>query len=72
MPIGEETCSNRALMPSKKSNIAPMIMKSNARSMSPVKAKDVAIQPEKRLQQVMELGMWRVMKFAIFVISFWR
>ena len=30
-PIGEETCSRRATMPSKKSNTAPITMNNNAR-----------------------------------------
>ena len=51
-------------MPSKKSNTAPMMMHSRASFASPAKAKAVATQPEKRLQQVTKLGM------CFFIFSF--
>lgn len=57
LPIGDETCSRRALMPSKKSNTAPMIIHNNAIFGFPPKANDVAMQPETRLQQVIVFGI---------------
>ena len=53
----EDTWSRRAVIPSKKSKTAPMIMKSNAVVKSPWKAKYVAMQPEMRLQQVIVFGI---------------
>ena len=58
-------------MPSKKSKTAPRMMKAKAHSCLPSKAKHVAMQPEIRLQQVMELGMLRVMMLAM-VSGVWR
>ena len=47
----------RALIPSKKSNTAPMMMNKKAMLIWPPRAKTVATQPEIRLQQVRVLGM---------------
>ena len=69
LPMGEETPNSLALIPSKKSNTAPMTIHSRASSGLFTKANDVAMQPEMRLQQVIELGMFRAMKFAIIFIS---
>ena len=56
-PIGELTFNNRADIPSKKSNTAPMIIHVNDISILPLKAYAMAIQPDIRLQQVIVLGM---------------
>jgi hypothetical protein len=56
-PIGELTPRSRALIPSKKSNVAPMIIQVKDISAFPPKAKAVAMQPEMRLQHVIVLGM---------------
>ena len=63
-PIGDEMCNALALMPSKKSNPAPMIIQSNARSGLAKKAKQVAMQPDMRLHHVRILG-----KLISFVFS---
>ncbi len=57
LPIGDETCSKRALIPSKKSKVAPMIIHNKAISGFPPKANDVAMQPDIRLQHVIVLGI---------------
>ena len=66
LPIGDETCSKRALMPSKKSKTAPMIIHNSAISGFPPKANDVAMQPEMRLQQVIVFGIC----FLILIFSY--
>ena len=57
LPIGLDTPRSRAVNPSKKSKTAPRTMKSRARGSAPPIAKWIAIQPQMRLQQVMELGI---------------
>ena len=70
MPMGDETWSRRATMPSKKSKTAPRMTKAKASVVSPVKAKDVAMQPEIRLQHVILLGIC-FLKFIV-ILSTWR
>lgn len=65
LPMGEETPSKRALMPSKKSNTAPIMIHVSAQRGEPPKAQAVAMQPETRLLQVRVLGMCFVIEFAI-------
>ena len=68
-PMGDETLSSRATNPSKKSKIAPIIMKIKASSKSPLSEKAVAMQPEIRLQQVSALGIcffiWRSLHYSL-------
>ena len=64
-PMGEDTPKARADIPSKKSNTAPSTIISTAQWYWPWNAAPVAIHPQMRLQQVMELGICRVMMFAI-------
>ena len=65
LPIGDDTLSKRADMPSKKSNTAPTIIHNRAMRISPRKALYVAIQPEIRLQHVIEFGIFLTIIFAI-------
>ena len=65
LPIGDDTCSNLAEKPSKKSKRAPMMIKTKANTKSASKANLVANAPEMRLQQVIELGIFLISRFAI-------
>ena len=56
-PIGDDTISSLADIPSKKSKAAPITIHRSAVSNCPWKAKDVAMHPEMRLQEVMVLGI---------------
>ena len=56
-PIGDDTWSKRATIPSKKSNIAPMIINKKAYLKRAPNAKYTAIHPEMRLLHVSMLGM---------------
>ena len=57
LPIGDDTWSSRALMPSKKSKAAPITIHRSAMSTLPEKAWNVAIHPAMRLQDVSVLGI---------------
>jgi hypothetical protein len=56
-PRGDDTLNKRATIPSKKSNTAPNTINSIALSNFPEKAITQATHPEKRLQQVIVLGI---------------
>lgn len=71
LPMGEDTLRKRADMPSKKSNVAPARIHIKAILASPVKTRQVAMQPEMRLQQVSALGMFLLMKLLICVVEVW-
>ncbi len=71
LPMGDDTFRKRADMPSKKSNVAPTSMHIKAILASPVKTKQVAMQPEMRLLHVSALGMFLLMKLLICVVEVW-
>lgn len=56
-PMGDETFNLRAANPSKKSNMAPAIMKHNAVPYLSAKANLTAMQPQVRLHSVIMFGM---------------
>ena len=56
-PSAPETPKRRAMNPSKKSKTAPRTMKSSAMVSAPLMAKWMAMQPQMRLQLVIELGI---------------
>ena len=56
-PSAPETPKRRAMNPSKKSKTAPRTMNSSAMASAPLMAKWMAMQPQMRLQDVMELGI---------------
>lgn len=68
LPIGEETPNKRALIPSKKSNTAPMTIKRNAILAEPERAKVVAIHPDTKLQQVNVFGIILVIQLLILIL----
>lgn len=55
--MGDDTPKRRADMPSKKSKTAPITIHAKASLGSKYKAQVMAMQPERRLQQVMVLGI---------------
>ena len=57
LPIGDDTLSNRAANPSKKSKTADTIIQRAALSRFPAKAAITERHPQARLQQVSMLGM---------------
>ena len=63
--MGDDTWRMRALIPSKKSKAAPVIIHTRAILASNAKAYPVAMQPDIRLQQVIALGMFLIIGFDI-------